>query len=175
MSISPHKYLPKALISDSDLECDEFSEQFVEKIRNTLFDGHQDPDEPQAVQQWFKAVTQGPNAIRSMSRNNRMNSRLISWKTGKKFLAENLFFRTVDTSRLLPMALADFRIQWYAHKEKWAWIDGREEKNGQPPRLHFQLLTLAGLVRALPFSLYFVVIIDRCTLDVSVSRYAKYA
>ncbi|KAF9477275.1 hypothetical protein BDN70DRAFT_810997 [Pholiota conissans] len=141
-----HEYFPKALISDCELVCEEFSAQYVEKIRNTIFEAHQDRVGPQHVQQWFKTVTHGPNAVRSLSTNEKMNSRLISWKTGKKFLPENLFFRTVDTSRLLPMALADFRIQWYAHRASWAWLDGHDKKNGIEPRRNFQLLTLSGLM-----------------------------
>ncbi|KAJ6626997.1 hypothetical protein B0H10DRAFT_1997656 [Mycena sp. CBHHK59/15] len=37
------------------------------------------------------------------------NSRLIAWKTGKPFNAKHLFFRTLDSGRLL----ADFCVQFF--------------------------------------------------------------
>ncbi|KAF8964550.1 hypothetical protein BDZ97DRAFT_1660224 [Flammula alnicola] len=130
------------------MELEEFSERYVEKVRNIVFDGQQKWPTPEGseIQQWFRRVAQGPNAVRSMSTNNRMNSRLISWKTGKKFVPENLFFRTVDTSRLLPVALADFRIQWYALKDTWAWLEGRKKQAGLEPREAWQAMVLSGLM-----------------------------
>ncbi|KAF8951298.1 hypothetical protein BDZ97DRAFT_1932535 [Flammula alnicola] len=148
MSSSRHVYTKKALISECDMELEEFSERYVEKVRNIVFDGQQKWPTPEGseIQQWFRRVAQGPNAVRSMSTNNRMNSRLISWKTGKKFVPENLFFRTVDTSRLLPVALADFRIQWYALKDTWAWLEGRKKQAGLEPREAWQAMVLSGLM-----------------------------
>ncbi|PBK81576.1 hypothetical protein ARMGADRAFT_948046, partial [Armillaria gallica] len=58
--------------------------------------------------------------------------RTIAWKKDKPLHPENLFFRTIDTGRLLPMALATFRVQLYVtedlcdafprdeEKEKWS-------------------------------------------------------
>lgn len=146
MSIPNHQYTSKALISECNLVCDEFSEKYVEEIRNTLFSGQETQDGPSDVELWFKRVAQWPSPIRST--NHKTNSRLISWKTGTKFHAENLFFHSVDTSRLLPMALADVRVQWYADKETWAWLDSREKQRGIEPRKTFQLMTLARLVGA---------------------------
>lgn len=146
MSIPNHQYASKALISESNLVCDEFSEKYVEDIRSTLFSSRDNQDKPSDVEQWFKEVAQWPTAIRNT--NHKTNSRLISWKSGTKFDPENLFFHSVDTSRLLPMALADVRVQWYATKETWAWIDSREKRNGIEPRKAFQLMSLSGLVGA---------------------------
>ncbi|KAK0219252.1 hypothetical protein IW262DRAFT_1298327 [Armillaria fumosa] len=46
--------------------------------------------------------------------------RTIAWKKDRPFHPENLFFRTIDTDRLLPMSLASFRVQLYATKD---WCD----------------------------------------------------
>ncbi|KAJ7629346.1 hypothetical protein B0H17DRAFT_863647, partial [Mycena rosella] len=43
-------------------------------------------------------------------------TRLIAWKTGRPFHPENMFFRTVDSGPPPAHALADFRVQFYAHK-----------------------------------------------------------
>jgi hypothetical protein len=77
-------------------------------------------------QKWYRSVATGKDAIvdnRSNEEGIFENSRLIAWKKGKPFDAENLFFRTVDTGRLLPMYLADFRMQFYAHTSFWAKLD----------------------------------------------------
>ncbi|KAJ7806163.1 hypothetical protein B0H14DRAFT_3768847 [Mycena olivaceomarginata] len=66
-------------------------------------------------QKWYRSVATGKDAIvdkRSGKEGIFENSRLIAWKKGKLFDAENLFFRTVDTGRLLPMYLADFHMQF---------------------------------------------------------------
>ena len=140
-----HPSLQKAVISDSVLEVVEFSEKYVEQARTIILKEHPKPKGSQ-FEQWFRRVSQGPNAIRSPSTNNRLNSRLISWKTGKDFKAENLFFRTVDTSRLLPMALADFRVQWYAHPHTWQWLKEKKQEDTNKPEEKFLFLTLAGMV-----------------------------
>lgn len=140
MATHAHPHTKTALISESDLVCDEFSEEQVEHIRKMLFRRQSEVQ----VEEWFKRVAQGPNAIRCTI--HKRNGRLIAWKTGTNFAAENIFFHTIDTSRLLPMALAGARIQWYAHKDTWEWIDGHEKQNNMSPRKNFQLITLAGLV-----------------------------
>lgn len=42
--------------------------------------------------------------------------RTVGWKTGKSFEPKHLYFRTVDTGRMLPMHCAEFRTQFWAHK-----------------------------------------------------------
>ncbi|KAK0184731.1 hypothetical protein F5146DRAFT_891814, partial [Armillaria mellea] len=44
------------------------------------------------------------------------------------FHPENLFFRTIDTGRLLPMALASFRVQLYVTKDLWDAFQRDKEK-----------------------------------------------
>ncbi|KAK0492934.1 hypothetical protein EDD18DRAFT_1408449, partial [Armillaria luteobubalina] len=43
--------------------------------------------------------------------------RTIAWKKDRPFHPENLFFRTINTGRLLSMSLANFRVQLYATKD----------------------------------------------------------
>ncbi|KAF9031338.1 hypothetical protein BDZ89DRAFT_911643, partial [Hymenopellis radicata] len=66
--------------------------------------------------------------------------RAVAWKTGKMFQPDNLFFRTVDTGRLLPMALADFRVQLYAVESHWVFVET------QKPKDQFAQETMHGLV-----------------------------
>lgn len=54
-------------------------------------------------------------------------SRVIAWKSNTPFKPENLFFRTVDTGKLLPMSAAEFRIQYWAHKGLWNKAKSREK------------------------------------------------
>ncbi|KAF8883637.1 hypothetical protein CPB84DRAFT_1686278 [Gymnopilus junonius] len=98
------------------------------------------------VERWFRKVTQGTDAIRSWGNNKRQYSRLISWKKGKEFAAENLFFRTIDTSRLLPMSLADFRFQWYTHQGIWNHLDKKKVDGEFGPRKQWQYIALSGLM-----------------------------
>ena len=145
-----HAYIEKPLIANCSLILDEFSGSYVAQIRNSIFrEGGQQPNgnglEKQA---WFRKVAQGTSAVREQGNKNRPNRRFIAWKTGKPFEAQNLFFRTVDTSRLLPAALAGFRIQWYAPKVIWDQLDIRKPQKEIPigGRKGFQLYTLAGIV-----------------------------
>ena len=135
MSLNPnhHGYIEKALIANCALILDEFSETYVEEIRDSIFRQGQKPGANGLQKQaWFRSVAQGTSAIREQANKNRPNRRFIAWKTGKPFEAQNLFFRTVDTSRLLPAALADFRIQWYAPKGIWDWLDSKKAREEIP-------------------------------------------
>jgi hypothetical protein len=133
--ISP---IEPALISDSVMILDEVPEGKVETIMNAVFNdvekfwvdnGH---EEGSHVQRWYRSVATGPEAIkgdRSLSNSTTagdMRGRLIAWKTKEPFLPRNLFFRTIDTFRLLPVHLADFRVQIYAHPLEWDHIDNSD-------------------------------------------------
>lgn len=148
---SNRSYIEKPLIANCSLILDEFSETFVEEIRDSIFRHGQQLEvgtNEVEKQAWFRKVAQGPSAVREDKNKNRPNRRLIAWKTGKPFEAQNLFFRTVDTSRLLPAALADFRIQWYAPKGIWDQLDSKKPQEGIPHggRKGFQIYTLSGFV-----------------------------
>ena len=147
--ISNHSYIEKALIANCSLILDEFSENYVEHIRDLIFRKGGKPGANGLVKQaWFRKVAQGTSAVRERGNRNRPNRRLIAWKTGKPFEAQNLFFRTVDTSRLLPAALADFRIQWYAPKGIWDHLDSKRPTEEIPfgERKAFQMYALSGFV-----------------------------
>ncbi|KAK7439571.1 hypothetical protein VKT23_017498 [Stygiomarasmius scandens] len=45
--------------------------------------------------------------------------RHVVWKKGKPYHMDYLFFKTLDTGRLLPMQHAVIRVQFYIDKEKW--------------------------------------------------------
>lgn len=45
---------------------------------------------------------------KSLSEN---HPRTIGWKTGNSFEPKHLYFRSIDTSRMLPMHCAEFRVQ----------------------------------------------------------------
>jgi len=149
MAAPNHSYIEKPLIADCALILDEFSESYVEQIRDSIFRLGQQPG-ANGLQKlaWFRQVAQGPSAVRERGNKNRPNRRLIAWKTGKPFEAQNLFFRTVDTSRLLPAALADFRVQWYAPKGIWDYLDSKKPQEEIPfaGRKGFQMYALSGFV-----------------------------
>ncbi|KAK7456460.1 hypothetical protein VKT23_010709 [Stygiomarasmius scandens] len=54
----------------------------------------------------------------------------VVWKDGKDYDMQYLFFKTLDTGRLLPMKYAAVRIQFYMDRETWKEItksqDGKE-------------------------------------------------
>ncbi|KIM38480.1 hypothetical protein M413DRAFT_447719 [Hebeloma cylindrosporum] len=144
-----HSYIENPLIADCALIPDEFSESHVEKIRDSFFRLGQQPGANGLQKQaWFRSVAQGASAVREPGNKNRPNRRLIAWKTGKAFEAQNLFFRTVDTSRLLPAGLADFRIQWYATKGIWDLLDSKKATDEIPfaGRKGFQMYALSGFI-----------------------------
>jgi hypothetical protein len=150
MPLNPNQdYIEKALIANCSLILDEFSENHVKQIRDSIFRQGQLPGANGLEKQaWFQRVAQGTSAVREQGNRNRPNRRLIAWKTGKPFEAQNLFFRTVDTSRLLPAALANFRIQWYAPRGIWDQLDSKKpiKEIPQGGRKGFQMYMLAGFV-----------------------------
>ena len=72
-------------------------------------------------QNWYRQYASISSSVRD-----RHGRRLIAWKTNTAFSPENIFFRTIDTCRLLPMALADFRVQIWADPSIWTRLDNQE-------------------------------------------------
>lgn len=66
--------------------------------------------------------------------------RTVGWKTGKSFEPKHLYFRTVDTGRMLPMHCAEFRTQFWAHKSFWTKIEGNGTED-------FLVMNFATMVR----------------------------
>jgi hypothetical protein len=164
--ISP---IEPALISDSVMVLDEVPARKVQAIMNIVFDvaekswvdeGH---EEGSHVQRWYRSVATGHNAIKgdwnlcsrtTASDNAGVRGRLIAWKTKEPFLPRNLFFRTVDTFRLLPVQLADFRVQIYAHPSGWDHIDNK----GKWTRIQWKERILSVMVcsNTVPLFLYII-------------------
>src|SRR6266498_2592593 len=107
-----------ATIKDSLLVLQEISREDVRTIIDKVFHDSEGqnrwPAGGSPFQKWYRQ-----NASVSTTVRDEKDRRLIAWKTNKAFSPENIFFRTIDTSRLLPMALADFRVQIWADPGVW--------------------------------------------------------
>ncbi|KZW00146.1 hypothetical protein EXIGLDRAFT_830995 [Exidia glandulosa HHB12029] len=102
-----------ARISMSSLVPCEVDTGIILTLRDKLFEkeGELDDDKSLTAQWYRKAATRDPPIT---------GKRSIVWKRDAPFEAENLYFRALDTGRLLTMDLADFRVQVYAHHSVWA-------------------------------------------------------
>lgn len=138
---------PKALISKCQLVNRETSEKKVAQYRDAIFTlqekkwvetGH---PEGSPWQVWYRnmskttpppSATADPNSLSGLVVHDYHDPRTrnIVIKEKAEFIPDNIFFRTVDTGRLLPMELADFRIEWYAHKDHWEHVDRSMKKKG---------------------------------------------
>ncbi|PBK81585.1 hypothetical protein ARMGADRAFT_1068516 [Armillaria gallica] len=118
MSARQHvRYAAKIpVMSLCELDMMEFSASKIETLRDdVLFEKERLAIEQYGFspfERWYRDIAGVKNLQRS-----------IAWNTGKHFASENLFFRTIDTGRLLPMSLADFRVQIYAAKGLWAYME----------------------------------------------------
>ncbi|KAJ7151594.1 hypothetical protein C8R46DRAFT_913703 [Mycena filopes] len=123
--------MERARISECQLVNWEIDVEDVQALVRMMFD-EVEPDCGEggsAYQKWFRSVAMGKDAVvdeRPTEEGVLDNTRLIAWKESKPFKPENLFFRTVDSGRLLPMHLADFRLQIYAHKSSFEKLDTME-------------------------------------------------
>lgn len=93
----------------------------VERVRDVLFDQIEEQWNPEGGSPWQKWYRQ--NTVVS----DHSDRRLIAWKKSAPFEAEFLFFRSLDTGRFLPMHLADFSVQVYAHASHWEFIERTKE------------------------------------------------
>ncbi len=135
----PHYAAEITLMSScSELVVTEFSSSRIKRLREILFEKERLIIEDvgfSSFQKWYLYAT-SVNA----------QQRTIAWKKGKPFHPENLFFRTIDTGRLLPMALASFRVQLYATKDLGDTFQQNEEKE------KWSTYVLLALVRIFAFS-----------------------
>lgn len=115
-----------ATIKDSLLVLQEIPRSDIKTIVNSVFRDSETqarwPAGGSPFQKWYRQ-----NASISTTICDRKKRRLIAWKTNTAFVPENIFFRTVDTSRLLPMALAEFRVQIWADPSLWEHLDKQLE------------------------------------------------
>ncbi|KAK7064744.1 hypothetical protein R3P38DRAFT_2826210 [Favolaschia claudopus] len=111
----------EAVLDLVDITFDEIEESWTKARR------------PSPYRQWYKDVATGQHAVSNETPTEDgvfEGTRLISWKQGKPFDPEYLFFRTVDTGRLLPMDSADFRAQFWAYRGFWDKIDTIHRDDG---------------------------------------------
>ncbi|EJD34933.1 hypothetical protein AURDEDRAFT_188883 [Auricularia subglabra TFB-10046 SS5] len=131
----PHEATRPALIRDIFLQLREYDIPEVEAIREAIIGLEKDKDPSVALfYQWYRRA-----AVRGSD-----GQRLISWKQTSKFDSKHLFFRSLDTGRLLSMALADFRVQFSAYQHDWDhWSNcGKgEETDGIAKYLNYTLIT----------------------------------
>lgn len=176
----PSKVTPvaHALISKCQLVNRETSEQRVAEYRDQLLTLQEEEyikcgrPEGSPWQVWFREVAQStptpsapsdPNAFSGLSLHDFHDPRTrnILLKKGAEFVPDNIFFRTVDTGRALPMKLADFRIQWYAHKNHWDHVDRmkKQKKEGNWEMYAFAIIVCSNdshLSMSAYFALFFV-------------------
>jgi hypothetical protein len=142
-----------ALISKCSLILEEVSALTINNIVKFTFEELEQTwdDIGSPFQRWYRTAT-------SISVDD--TGRRISWKSNKPFAPENIFFRTIDSGRLLPMHLADFRVQIYAHKSHWEFIDAKKERD------NWRTLVLSGMVSPsfMKFQYFnsFLIYIPRC-------------
>ncbi len=115
-----HAYMhePNPRMAGCALQPLEIPSDIVEHIRDLMFDSDSKRKPPTDVEQWYRARSSEAD----------QGKRAVAWKTGKLFQPDNLFFRTVDTGRLLPMALAHFRVQFYAIESHWEFVETQKTK-----------------------------------------------
>ena len=149
---APHDHkecAPQALIALSTLAYREYPIEEIEMYRNTVFGrdalnaaefGRSSP-----MEKWYRSI--------SSSAYPKDQKQLVFWKSTAKFRAENLFFRSVDTGRLVPLHLANFRLQWYADKRYCK----QEEERGDAYRKAMTFM-ICGAV-SYPFCTWFLPLI----------------
>jgi len=109
-------------ISECLLQLQEIPRNNVKTIINSIFQRESEwPEGRSPYQSWYRQ-----NSSLSTSVRDQKGRRLIAWKTDKVFLPENIFFRTVDTYRLLPMAAAEFRVQIWQDPSLWEQLNQKE-------------------------------------------------
>jgi hypothetical protein len=120
-----HRQITPALLSNiTELIYHEFDSSTVESLRHVVFERErigwkEARGKASPLETWYREATKAVDE--------RDGRPFISWKKGKPFKAEHLFFKTIDTGRMLPMSLADFRIQLYMWKGHWEHINSNEK------------------------------------------------
>lgn len=109
----------------------EVGTQDILDLRDKLFDEEDDIGEDKSIYaRWY----------RSAATRDSTEKRVIAWKSGKTFDPKNVYFRTLDTGRLIPMEFADFRLQVYAHRS--AWNTYERHIKIKTPRTAMRMMTL---------------------------------
>ncbi|EAU87052.2 hypothetical protein CC1G_12389 [Coprinopsis cinerea okayama7 len=86
------------------------------------------PPNESPYRRWYRRVATGTTAVRQKVGDGRIpNGRLIAWNPKRPWIPKNLYFRSVDTCRLLPMFCADFRLEVYGLQSHWDWLEKKRE------------------------------------------------
>lgn len=153
------KPAPEALISLSKLVLREIGATQFAELREVAL-GHSEEqwvamghERGSPWQQWYRDLATQPTdrSSNSLLLNDYHSdlSRNIAMKADADFSAENIFFRCVDTGRLLPMSLAGVRIQWYATKGFWERVDAVEREEGESKHTVILLIVVSMVSRYL--------------------------
>jgi hypothetical protein len=139
-----------ARISSCQLVLHEVSTVKADRIVKLLFGEceKQWGDTGSPFQQWYRSVTSLPSIGRT---------RRIAWKNHKRFLPGNIFFRSIDTGRLLPVSCAPIRFQLYAHQSHWEVLDNRGKRED------WTSATLLGMVSSV-FTICSCILINDCKM-----------
>lgn len=95
----------------------------VEQIRDDLIQHGEEQWLPYGGSPWNKWY-------RDQAKPDEHGKQYIFWKKSKPYHAKSIFFKTVDTGRLLPMDTAIFRLQFFAHVSKWKHLDSQNKRQG---------------------------------------------
>ncbi|KAI9740243.1 MAG: hypothetical protein M1834_004821 [Cirrosporium novae-zelandiae] len=123
--------LPAKVSECSELRLNEMN--LFDKLIGEFFDAIAERNPKH--REWYRKISRSPQGAHQ-----------IAWKSGKPFSPHFLFFRTVDTARLMPMAYAEFRVQFWAHKFFWVERDAKKQGNvEQYDSVGFMRLTMVAL------------------------------
>lgn len=131
-----------AKIADSELVHHEFARHRVESIRQTVFQRDNMPyweksGKTPPFAQWYREATK--------YRDPRDGRPYVEWKTNAEFRDDRIFFKTLDTGRILPMHLANFRVHFFTTKWYWEQFDQNRKREGT---LFTELASLVSNERA---------------------------
>ncbi|KAL0959750.1 hypothetical protein HGRIS_011440 [Hohenbuehelia grisea] len=126
-----------AHIKDSVLDYYEVDTQLIDLLIGHTFEGAEEAwnrksghQSGSPVQQWYRRMASGDSAFTQRSQGGPVPGRIIAWKKGTPFAPRNIFFRALDTGRLLPMSSAVMRLQAYALPSFWEFIDTKPAPQG---------------------------------------------
>ncbi|KAJ3505018.1 hypothetical protein NMY22_g17729 [Coprinellus aureogranulatus] len=117
-------------MEDAKMELWELSVDHVEGLVKQLFEleqlWHAQTNDIRPNQRWshwrrwYHQVAAGSAALRETVADGRLtNARLISWNPKEPWGPGSLFFRSLDTCRLLPVESAVFQVNLYASAHTW--------------------------------------------------------
>jgi hypothetical protein len=120
-----------ALMSNAEMVAHEMDVPIVDAILNAMFDSEKQWTEKgleSPLKKWYNRVATIPTAVRTEIADGRVpDGRLMAFKPKNPWHPTNIFFRSHDTCRLLPMNCAIFRVQLYAMPSMWDHLEKTAE------------------------------------------------